>query len=155
MFNIVLYTPEIPWNTGNIGRLCLANNCILHLIQPLGFQLDDKNVKRAGMDYWAQVQYILHDSWEAFLQSQIIDNPAAQIYLLTTKASDRYWDIQYKQNDYFVFGPESKGLPTELINHSDYKAITIPMFNHPTVRSLNLSTSAGIVLYEGIRQVKG
>lgn len=149
MLEIVLHEPEIPFNTGNIGRLCLANEMRLHLIEPLGFEISDKFLKRAGLDYWDNVDVHTHSSWEALQEFLGADR---NYYYLTTKASKNYWDIEFKPDDILVFGAESKGLPQELITQDT--AITVPMFNYPHVRSLNLSTTVGIVAYEALRQLK-
>ncbi|MDD4526640.1 MAG: tRNA (cytidine(34)-2'-O)-methyltransferase [Candidatus Margulisbacteria bacterium] len=146
MVNIVLYEPEIPPNTGNIARLCLATNSPLYLIEPLGFSLDDKHLKRAGLDYWQHVNYQLVPTIESLHK----DFPNSNFYYLSTKATKLYTEITYKENDFLVFGPESRGLPENLIFSND-TGITIPMFNEK-VRSINLATSVGIVLYEAIRQ---
>jgi tRNA (cytidine/uridine-2'-O-)-methyltransferase len=147
MINVVLFEPEIPPNTGNIARLCLATNSKLFLKKPLGFSLDDKYLKRAGLDYWQYVNYQMIDSLE-----QLYTNyPQSTFYYLSTKAKKLYTQVKYKDNDFIVFGPESRGLPEDLIFGSE-TSITIPMVNQQ-VRSLNLATSVGIVLYEAIRQI--
>jgi len=146
MFNILLYEPEIPPNTGNIARLCLATNCRLFLKKPLGFSIKDKDLKRAGLDYWHKVDIAVVDSLEevhALL-------PGSNFYFFSTKAKKSYLDASFKKNDVLVFGPETRGLPQNLITDNS-SALTIPMFNKQ-VRSLNLATSVGIVLYEAIRQ---
>ncbi len=147
MFNIVLFEPEIPPNTGNIARLCLATGCRLILKQPLGFSISDRAVRRAGLDYWKHVKLTLIDSLEE-LDSLL---PDSRRFYLSTKASQSYWTPSFQQGDTFIFGPESKGLPESMIFNNDL-AITIPMTKGP-VRSLNLSTSVGIVVYEAFRQV--
>lgn len=148
MINIVLFEPEIPPNTGNIARLCLATNSTLYLKTPLGFSLEDKHLKRAGLDYWQHVNYRLISSLEEIYE----EFPKSNFYYLSTKASKKYTEITFQSNDFLVFGPESRGLPEDLIFQSG-TGITIPMFNNK-VRSINLATSVGIVLYEAIRQLK-
>ncbi len=146
MMNIVLFEPEIPQNTGNIGRTCVATGTRLHLIGPMGFQITEKAVKRAGMDYWKYLDVTEYDGYEDFLEK----NPGAKIYMATTKAKQRYTDVSYEEDCYIMFGKESAGIPEEiLINHPD-TCIRIPM--NPDIRSLNLSNSAAIVLYEALRQ---
>ena len=146
MMNIVLFEPEIPQNTGNIGRTCVATGTSLHLIGPMGFQITEKAVKRAGMDYWKYLDVTEYDGYEDFLEK----NPGAKIYMATTKAKQRYTDVSYEEDCYIMFGKESAGIPEEiLINHPD-TCIRIPM--NPDIRSLNLSNSAAIVLYEALRQ---
>jgi tRNA (cytidine/uridine-2'-O-)-methyltransferase len=149
MFHIVLVEPEIPPNTGNIARLCAATNSKLHLIEPLGFSLDEKQLKRAGMDYWQQVDWQTWPDWDTFFAT-ISD---ARFFLLTTKTKNSYTDAHFQDGDYFIFGRETKGLPERLLAANASRCITIPMPN-PAARSLNLSTSVGVVLYEAIRQVK-
>ena len=146
MMNIVLFEPEIPQNTGNIGRTCVATGTRLHLIGPMGFQITEKAVKRAGMDYWKYLDVTEYDGYEDFLEK----NPGAKIYMATTKAKQRYTDVSYEEDCYIMFGKESAGIPEEiLINHPD-TCIRIPM--NPDIRSLNLSNSAAIVRYEALRQ---
>ncbi len=146
MMNIVLFEPEIPQNTGNIGRTCVATGTRLHLIGPMGFQITEKAVKRAGMDYWKYLDVIEYDGYEDFLEK----NPEAKIYMATTKAKQRYTDVSYEEDCYIMFGKESAGIPEEiLVAHPD-TCIRIPM--NPDIRSLNLSNSAAIVLYEALRQ---
>ena len=146
-FNIVLVEPEIPPNTGNIARLCAATGTVLHLVEPLGFSIDDRQMKRAGLDYWTSVDIKvwqgLDQVWEAY--------PGGRFFYLSTKASRSYLAADFRQGDFIVFGKETKGLPAELIASNQDTAITIPMPAN-AVRSLNLSTSAGIVLYEALRQ---
>lgn len=144
-FNIVLYEPEIPANTGNIGRTCVATGSRLHLIEPLGFQIDEKAVRRAGLDYWKDLDVTVYRNWQDFLER----NPAP-IYMATTKARKVYSEMSYEPDCYIMFGKESAGIPEEiLINHEDH-AIRIPM--RPEIRSLNLSNAVAIVLYEALRQ---
>jgi tRNA (cytidine/uridine-2'-O-)-methyltransferase len=144
--NVVLIEPEIPPNTGNIGRLCAATGATLHLVGPLGFRLDDRELKRAGMDYWRHVTW---KTWESFdaLCSQAA--PGAAFYLVETKSSRLYTEPRYKWGDYLVFGRETKGLPQELLKQHERSTISIPMF-HEKARSLNLATAVAIVLYHSI-----
>ena len=144
--NIVLYEPEIPANTGNIGRTCVATGTKLHLIEPLGFRLDEKAIKRAGMDYWSQLDVTTYVNFEEFLEK----NPGAKIYMATTKAPNVYTEVNYEPDCYIMFGKESAGIPEEiLVNHKE-DCIRIPMIGD--IRSLNLSNSVAIVLYEALRQ---
>lgn len=144
--NIVLLNPEIPYNTGNIGRSCVLTNTTLHLIKPFSFSLDEKQIKKAGLDYWKLVDLKIWDSYEEFINS----NPNITLYYATTKTKNKYSDIKYKNDDYIMFGPESRGIPEEILNANSEKCITIPMI--PMGRSLNLSNSAAIILYEALRQ---
>lgn len=148
--NVVLVEPEIPPNTGNIARLCLAAGARLHLIRPLGFSLDDRYLKRAGMDYWQHVDLQIWDSLEACRAAAL---PDAAWYFLTTKTSRIYHQTRFLPGDYLVFGRETKGLPESLLAANAEKCLTIPM--RPEARSLNLATSVGIVLYEALRQIRG
>lgn len=146
MINIVLHEPEIPGNTGNIGRTCVATGVKLHLIEPLGFQIDEKHLKRAGMDYWDKLDVTVYDDFNDFLAK----NPGARIYMATTKSKQKYTDVNYEEDCFIMFGKESAGIPEEIL--LDYKdtAVRIPMY--PEIRSLNLSNSVAIVLYEALRQ---
>ena len=144
--NIVLYEPEIPSNTGNIGRTCVATGTRLHLIEPLGFRLNEKTVRRAGMDYWEHLDVTRYDDWTDFLER----NPGAKIYMATTKAKHVYTEVSYEADCYIMFGKESVGIPEEiLVRHPD-ECIRIPMLGE--TRSLNLANSVAIVLYEALRQ---
>lgn len=144
--NIVLHQPEIPANTGNIGRTCVATGTTLHLIEPLGFSLSEKNLKRAGMDYWDKLDVRRYVNFEEFLEK----NPNAKIWMATTKAKHVYTEVEYGPDDYIMFGKESAGIPEEiLVDHED-NCVRIPMLNE--IRSLNLSNSVSIVLYEALRQ---
>jgi tRNA (cytidine/uridine-2'-O-)-methyltransferase len=151
MFNIVLVNPVIPQNTGNIGRLAGATNTLLHLIEPLGFEITDAKVKRAGLDYWSEIKLIQHKSWNDFLSAT--NAKPDQIYLLTKKAEQSYFSAKFKDGDFLVFGAETVGLPQELHELYPQRRYCIPM-NNPNVRSLNLSNSVSIVLYEAKRQVE-
>jgi tRNA (cytidine/uridine-2'-O-)-methyltransferase len=150
MFQIVLVEPEIPPNTGNIGRLCLATGAILHLIEPLGFSLEDKLLKRAGLDYWDQVQVRRWSNWDAF---RVAQPSVARFWFLTTKTDRAYWDVTFRAGDFLVFGRETRGLPEPLLAQNAEHCLTIPMVS--ATRSLNLATAVGIVLYEGMRQTRG
>ena len=146
MLNIVLFEPEIPANTGNIGRTCVATNTRLHLIEPLGFRLNEKNLKRAGMDYWNDLDVTTYINYEDFLEKY----PGAKIYMATTKASNVYTEVHYEPDCYIMFGKESAGIPEEiLVDHKD-DCIRIPMVGD--IRSLNLGNSVAVVLYEALRQ---
>ena len=149
MFNIVLVEPEIPPNTGNIGRLCLAVDAHLHLIKPLGFTIDDRTLRRAGLDYWDQVKVTTWDSLDALFASQ---SPDARNFFLTTKCDRPYYDEQFRPGDYLIFGRETKGLPESLLEAHPHSLLTIPMTNK--TRSLNLATAVGIVLFEAMRQLQ-
>ena len=157
MLNIVLHQPEIPANTGNIGRTCVATGTVLHLIEPLGFSLDEKHLKRAGMDYWHLLDVRRYINFEDFLAK----NPAilrglageaqgAKLWMATTKAKHVYSDVQFGPDDYIMFGKESAGIPEEILVEHEETCIRIPMLDH--IRSLNLSNSVAVVLYEALRQ---
>ncbi|WP_051129556.1 tRNA (uridine(34)/cytosine(34)/5-carboxymethylaminomethyluridine(34)-2'-O)-methyltransferase TrmL [Hippea alviniae] len=146
-FHVVLYQPDIPPNTGNIARLCVATNTHLHIIKPMGFSLDDKRLKRAGLDYWKYLKLTIHDSLDDFLEF----TKDKTIYFSTTRAKKTIYDMNYKKGDFFMFGSETQGLPEELLKENFDYCINIPM--SPNVRSINLSDSVSIVLYEAIRQV--
>lgn len=146
MLNIVLLEPEIPANTGNIGRTCVATNTRLHLIEPLGFRLDEKSLRRAGMDYWKDLDVTTYINFEDFLER----NPGAKIYMATTKAVNTYTEVHYEPDCYIMFGKESAGIPEEiLIEHKD-DCVRIPMVGD--IRSLNLGNSVAVILYEALRQ---
>ncbi len=151
MFHVVLVEPEIPPNTGNIARLCLAADADLHLVGPLGFSLDDKYLRRAGMDYWEQVRVTRWESWEALYAARLAAG-AARYFLLTTKTDRPYDGQRFLPGDYLVFGRETRGLPESLLAANHERSLTIPMA--PAARSLNLATAAGIVLFEAMRQVR-
>ncbi|MDE7329976.1 MAG: tRNA (uridine(34)/cytosine(34)/5-carboxymethylaminomethyluridine(34)-2'-O)-methyltransferase TrmL [Clostridia bacterium] len=146
MFNIVLVEPEIPQNTGNIVRTCAATGCKLHLVRPLGFEVSDKYLKRAGLDYWKDAEIFYYNSFGEVIAS----NPSASFYFFTTKAQKSYTQAEIKKGDFLVFGKETRGLPEELlIEHKD-SCVRIPMLGE--TRSLNLSNSVAIAVYEGLRQ---
>ncbi len=146
MVNIVLLEPEIPANTGNIGRTCVATGSVLHLIEPLGFQINDKMLKRSGLDYWHQLDVRRYINFEDFLEK----NPGARIYMATTKSRQTYTQVSYEDGCYIMFGKESAGIPEEIL--LDYKdtCIRIPMLDK--IRSLNLGNSVAVVCYEALRQ---
>ena len=145
-FNVVLVEPEIPPNTGNIGRLCLATRSRLHLVKPLGFSLEDRQLKRAGLDYWDEVNVHL---WKSFDDLQRAQQPDARYFFLTTKTTRAYYDVKFQRDDFLVFGRETKGLPETLLAGNIDKCIAIPMCG---TRSLNLATAVAIVLFEAVRQ---
>ncbi len=149
MLHVVLVEPEIPPNTGNIGRLCLGADAHLHLVKPLGFSLSEKELKRAGLDYWQDVRLTL---WESFADLQAAQSPETRYFYLTTKTQRLYWDARFRDGDFLVFGRETKGLPEPLLEANPEHCLTIPMT--PKTRSLNLATSVGIVLYEAVRQLR-
>ena len=144
--NIILFEPEIPANTGNIGRTCVATDTRLHLIEPLGFRLNEKEIKRAGMDYWERLEVTRYINFADFLEQ----NPSAKIYMASTKAPQMYTEIAYEDDCYIMFGKESAGIPEEILVNYQETAIRIPMSGD--IRSLNLGNSVAIVLYEALRQ---
>ena len=146
MFNVVLVEPEIPPNTGNIGRLCLATRSTLHLVRPFGFSLDDRQLRRAGLDYWNEVPLQLWDSFDELQKAQSGEN---RYFFLTTKAQHPYYRVNFRDGDFLVFGRETKGLPSKLLAANADNCITIPMYG---TRSLNLATAVAIVLFEAVRQ---
>lgn len=146
MFNIVLVEPEIPQNTGNIVRTCSATGCRLHLIRPLGFEVTDKHLKRAGLDYWSEVEINYYDSFDELKEKF----PHGVFYYFTTKGLKRHSDIKFKEGDFLVFGKETRGLPEELLKDNKEFCLRIPMIGE--TRSLNLSNSVAIAVYEGLRQ---
>lgn len=146
MFHVVLVQPEIPQNTGNIARTCAATGCTLHLVRPLGFEISDRYLKRAGLDYWHLVNVEVHDDMAAFLK----EYPQARMHLFTTKAHKTYAEAEYREGDFLIFGRETRGLDEEfLVRHPD-ECVRIPM--REEARSLNLSNSVAIAVYEGLRQ---
>lgn len=146
MFHIVLVEPEIPQNAGNIARTCAATDCTLHLVRPLGFEVSDKYLKRAGLDYWHLVNVVYHDSFEELIR----ENPTAKFYYFTTKARVCYAQAAFRAGDFLVFGKETKGLPEELLLAHPNDCVRIPMIEES--RSLNLSNSVAVAVYEGLRQ---
>lgn len=146
VLNIVLHEPEIPANTGNIGRTCVATGTKLHLIEPLGFKLNEKAIKRAGMDYWKDLDVTTYLDFQDFLNR----NPGAKIYYATTKAPKKYTDVEFEEDCFIMFGKESAGIPEEILLENQENCIRIPMIGD--IRSLNLSNSVAIVLYEALRQ---
>ena len=144
--NIVLYEPEMPANTGNIGRTCVATDTKLHLIEPLGFKLSEKHLARAGLDYWDKLDVPVYSDFQDFLNR----NPGAKIYMATTKAPAVYTDVKYEPDCFIMFGPESRGIPEEILIEHQETCVRIPMWGD--IRSLNLSNSVAIILYEALRQ---
>lgn len=146
MFNVVLVEPEIPPNTGNVGRLCLATGSTLHLVEPFGFRLDDKQLQRAGLDYWQEVNV---QTWKSFDQLRTAQPDGSRFFFLTTKSKRAYFDVTFERGDFLVFGRETKGLPESLLMANTKSCLTIPMQG---TRSLNLATAVAIVLFEAVRQ---
>ena len=146
MFNVVLIEPEIPPNTGNVGRLCLATRSTLHLVQPLGFEINDRQLQRAGLDYWKEVDVRL---WGSFAELRTAQRAAARFFFLTTKTLRPYYDESFAPGDFLVFGRETKGLPEQLLETHREQSLTIPMVG---TRSLNLATAVAVVLFEAVRQ---
>jgi tRNA (cytidine/uridine-2'-O-)-methyltransferase len=145
--HVVLVAPEIPQNTGSIGRLCLASNTTLHLVDPLGFTIDDRHLRRAGLDYWRHVRVVRHASWDAFLAAR----PSGRLVCFSARASRSYTTVRYRDDDLLVFGGESRGLPPAIrAAHAD-ATFGIPIASEQ-VRSLNLANAVAVVLYEGLRQ---
>ena len=148
MFNIVLVEPEIPQNTGNIARTCAATGTALHLVKPLGFSIDDKYLKRAGLDYWPYVDITVYENLDEFMEK----HGDEKLYLATTKGDKTYADVKYEDGCYILFGKETKGLSKEFIEQHYDTAVRIPMGQEVNLRSLNLSNSAAIIIYEALRQ---
>jgi tRNA (cytidine/uridine-2'-O-)-methyltransferase len=148
VFNVVLVEPEIPPNTGNVGRLCLATGSTLHLVEPLGFSTDDRQLKRAGLDYWNEVTV---KRWTRLAELRAA-NAVARFFFLTTKATQPYFEVRFERGDFLVFGRETKGLPESVLRENEGFCLTIPM---RATRSLNLATAVAIVLFEAVRQVGG
>ena len=146
MFHIVLVEPEIPQNTGNIARTCAVTGCELHLVRPLGFEISDKQLKRAGLDYWHLLSVHIHDNIDELFAAY----PSARYFFFTTKAKHTYCDAKYREGDFLVFGKETRGLPEELLIQHPEECVRIPM--REECRSLNLSNSVAIAVYEGLRQ---
>ncbi|MFT5875393.1 MAG: tRNA (cytidine/uridine-2'-O-)-methyltransferase [Clostridium sp.] len=147
--NIVLFQPEIPQNTGNIGRTCVLTDCKLHLIKPLGFSLEEKQLKRAGLDYWPYLNLEIHDSYDALREKY----KESTFYYSTTKGSKFYSEVEYKKGDFIIFGRESSGLPDIIRGSDPERCIRVPMIKSST-RSLNLSNTVAIMAYEALRQIE-
>ena len=147
--HIVLVEPEIPPNTGNISRSCAATGAVLHLVKPLGFSIDDKSLKRAGLDYWQYVKLEVHESLDDFMS----DYEGRRMYLATTKGGRLYTDVEYRDEDMILFGRETAGLPRDFIDAHKESAVRIPMSEDTRLRSINLSNSANIILFEALRQL--
>jgi tRNA (cytidine/uridine-2'-O-)-methyltransferase len=150
LFRIVLIEPEIPQNTGNIGRTCVGTNCELHIVGKTGFEITDANLKRAGLDYWKHLTWYQHETFEDWLK--LVEDPT-RMWLFTTKTQRTYFEPKYQSGDWFVFGKETKGLSPEFLNDHPLQTVTIPMIGDGA-RSLNLATSVAIAAYEGMRQVQ-
>jgi len=148
-FHIVFVEPEIPPNTGNIARTCAATDSVLHLVRPLGFDIDSKAVRRAGLDYWPFVKLEVHDSLEEFLKKHM----DKRMFLATTKGGKRYTDVKYEDGDMILFGRETQGLPKDFVEKNKDFAVRIPMSENTRLRSLNLANSANIILFEALRQL--
>jgi tRNA (cytidine/uridine-2'-O-)-methyltransferase len=146
--NVVLIEPEIPNNTGNIGRLCLATGSILHLVKPFGFEISDKRLKRAGLDYWEHLQVIYYENVEEFFEQ----NNAKKMAFFSSHGQQTYWDLPYEDDTFLIFGKESFGLPKEFINNHPNQTYKIPLFSEK-IRSLNLANAVAVVLYEGKRKL--
>ena len=144
--NVVLYSPEIPQNTGNISRTCAVTGADLHIIRPIGFEISDRTLKRAGLDYWDKLNVSYYDNYEDFLSK----NPDAVLWFFSSKAGVVYSDVEYPDNVYLVFGSETRGLPEDLISENIERSVRIPML--PTLRCLNLSNAVAIAVYEALRQ---
>ncbi|MEM7228227.1 MAG: tRNA (cytidine(34)-2'-O)-methyltransferase [Planctomycetota bacterium] len=156
IFHIVLLHPEIPNNTGNIGRTCAATRCKLHVIHPISFDMSEKARRRAGLEYWDLVEWTEHDSWDAFLERE----PIERLFLYTTRSETPHWDAELRAGDYLLFGRETSGVPDAVHNWvaqrwGDEARITLPMVEDPRARSLNLATAVCTAIYEGLRQVGG
>ena len=147
--NVVLLNPEIPTNTGNIGRICLATNTKLHLIKPLGFEINDKRLKRAGLDYWQHLKVLYYDNFDDFIDK----NKNERLHFFSSHATNVIWDLKYEDNDYLIFGKESIGLPKSIIELYKDNCYKIPLYSSK-IRSLNLANSVSIAVYEGLRQLK-
>ncbi|GBD26953.1 tRNA (cytidine(34)-2'-O)-methyltransferase [bacterium HR30] len=147
--HVVLVAPEIPQNTGSVARLCAATYCRLHLVRPLGFSLEDRYLKRAGLDYWPYVDWRVHDNWQACLGE--LGN--GSLFFFSARAQRPYWTAQYRLGDVLVFGSETRGLPAELRERYQDRMFVIPI-DHPKVRSLNLANAVSIVVYEALRQMQ-
>ncbi len=149
MFKIVLFEPEIPNNTGNIGRTCVGTDCELHLIEPFGFEIDDKQLKRAGLDYWPNLKWHRYASYEAW-KNTVPD--FSRVFFFSKKASKVYSDTKFQPGDWFVFGKETKGLPDTILNQHSAQTLHMPMYG--PIRSLNLANAVAIAIYEGLRQTR-
>ena len=152
MLHLVLYSPQIPPNTGTIARLCLATRTQLHLIKPIGFSLDEHSLKRAGLDYWEHVNPVIHEHWEGFLDYKRQKGLSGKMYFASSKATRLYWDYSYQVGDFLIFGSETSGLPEVILKYYADTALKIPI-DFQYVRSLNLAVSASIVTYEALRQI--
>jgi len=155
-FQVVLLNPEIPNNTGAIGRTCAATGCRLHVIHPIGFDMSEKARRRAGLDYWHLVDCVEHESWDAFVQNE--NPPAGRLWLYTTKSSRPHWEAEFQEGDYLLFGRETRGVNEAVqdwvtTEHGNNRRITLPMIDDPAARSLNLANAVCAAVYEGLRQM--
>lgn len=155
-FHVVLFRPQIPNNTGNIGRTCMATGCRLHIVHPIGFSMDEKARRRAGLDYWEAVDCVEHASWEAYLERE----RPARLWLYTTKSRRPHWDAAFSPGDHLLFGQENGGLPDDVHSWAEARfgaecQLTLPMLPDPRARSLNLATAVACGVYEGLRQTGG
>ncbi|MSR18713.1 MAG: tRNA (cytidine(34)-2'-O)-methyltransferase [Phycisphaerales bacterium] len=155
LFNVVLYQPQIPNNTGNIGRTTMATGCRLHIIRPIGFEMNEKACRRAGLDYWEFVDCVVHETWDSFLA----DEKPARMWLFTTQSGKPFWEAEFNEGDYLLFGQENGGVPPELHHQLANRfgpgtLLQLPMVDHERARSLNLATAAAVGIYEGMRQVR-
>ena len=155
-FHVVLFQPQIPNNTGNIGRTCMATGCRLHIVHPISFQMDEKARRRAGLDYWDLVDCVEHASWEAFLATE----RPPRLWLYTTKSERPHWEANFATGDYLLFGQENGGVPQDVhdwvaTHHGTDHQLTLPMLPDPRARSLNLATAVACGIYEGLRQTGG
>ena len=149
VFNVILHEPEIPNNTGNVGRTCVATGCALHLIEPLGFDTSEKACRRAGLDYWPRLSPSHHASWRSYQQTTGVE--PGRMWLFTTKSARALWNVEVRRGDHLVFGKETRGLPEEVLAQCEDRLVTLPMA--PAERSLNLATAVCAAVYEGIRQL--
>lgn len=148
LFKIVLIEPEIPQNTGNIGRTCVGLNCELHIVGPMSFEITDAKLKRAGLDYWQHLKWFYYPTYSDWLEK--VENPE-RVFYFSTKVKKTFYEVQFQKGDWFVFGKETKGLPPEIINKNMHQTLTIPQTG--PIRSLNLATAVAISIYEGYRQI--
>jgi tRNA (cytidine/uridine-2'-O-)-methyltransferase len=150
VFHVVQHEPEIPNNTGNIGRTCIATGCALHLIRPFGFDTSEKALRRAGLDYWPRLGVLEHDDWDSYLSAAGVQ--ADRLWIYTTKSDRPHWEVEMVEGDHLVFGKETRGLPEELLQRYSDRLVTLPMVEGE--RSLNVATAVCAAIYEGLRQIR-